>query len=128
MRIWMLAAIATIFGPAVSAFAQGDAGLAQEVAQSIPGLRAGLPKQVDEITTWTGIRAEGSRFVYEMRLSTVVEDARLPALRDAAQRLNQTRLCAEQPIALFLRRGGSMRHIYTDPAGNRFETLVTACP
>ena len=128
MRILMLAAVGALLGLASPAFAQADAALAAEVAEAIPGLRVDLPKQVDEITTWTGIRAEGTRFVYEMRLSTTVEPTQLAATRAAAQRLNQDRLCAQQTITTFIRRGGSMRHIYTDPAGQSFETLVTACP
>ena len=128
MRIWMLAAIGSLLGLAGPGFAQADAQLAAEIAEAIPGLRADLPKPVDEITTWTGIRAEGTRFVYEMRLSTTVERGQLEGMRAAAQQLNQDRLCAQQTIAAFIRRGGGMRHIYTDPAGQSFETVVTACP
>jgi hypothetical protein len=126
--IWAAIAAGLMLAASDQALAQADPALAQEVAAAIPGLRAEIPKQVDEITTLTGVRGDGPRFVYDMRLSVTIASDRLAAVRETAQRLNQTRLCAQAPIVDFVRRGGSMRHIYTDAAGTRFETLVTACP
>jgi len=108
--------------------AQREPTLAELAAQAAEQLRAQLPQRVDEVTTLTNLTAEGTRFIYEMAISAPIPRDRLEAARSAIQAQNQTGLCANAESGAFIRRGGSMRHIYTEAGGARFETLVAACP
>jgi hypothetical protein len=100
---------------------------AAEVAAAVDELRAELPMRVDDLTTLTRIRAEGTRFVYEMTVSRDIPADQVENARQVLQRQNQANLCSNADTRPFLDAGGSMRHVYTDPNGDRFETLVTAC-
>jgi hypothetical protein len=119
---------AALASAAPGAAAQSDPGLAAEVEAAAVQLRAQLPMQVDDLTTAVGIRADGAEFVYDMVVNDTVPREAFRSMRDAVQTANQTNLCAQESIATFIRRGGSMRHIYTNAAGDRFETRVTRCP
>lgn len=123
--VLLLAAASLAAAPAA---AQRDPGLAAEVEAAAATLRRQLPMRVDELTTATGIRADGAEFVYEMRVDDSISREQFRSLRDAVQTANQTNLCGQEPVAAFIRRGGSMRHIYTNAAGDRFETRIVACP
>lgn len=126
-----LALAASALAWAGGAFAQpGSPGRVTpaEVSAAAASLRSQLPMRVDEVTTAVGIRADGAEFVYEMRVDDSVSRERFLGLRDVVETLNQTRLCAEEAVASFIRRGGSMRHIYTNSAGDRFETRIARCP
>ena len=105
-----------------------DAELAEQMAQAVPELRARLPQTTDEITTWTGISAQGTQFIYEFTVSVAIAADRLASVRQLMQDANQTRLCADTAAGALIRRGASMRHIYTDTEGKRIETLITGCP
>ena len=63
-----------------------------------------------------------------MAINEAIPREAVEETRRAMQTENQRRLCDKSNIAAFIRRGGSMRHIYTEQAGRRFETRVTACP
>ena len=108
--------------------AQRQPTLAEETAQAAADLRAKLPQQVDEVTTAVNITAVGTRFVYEMAINTPIPRDRIDAVRAMIQQHNQSTMCANADAGAFIRRGGSMRHVYTAPGGARFETLVVACP
>ena len=108
--------------------AQPQPTLAEELATAATQVRATLPQRIDEITTATGVEARGTELVYQMSLSVEVPQAQQATVRRALQDLNQTRLCNNASISALMQRGGSMRHIYTDRAGYRFETRVVACP
>jgi hypothetical protein len=114
--------------PLHSLAAQPQPALADEMATAVPQLRAMLPKQVDEVTTWTGIAAEGTEFVYEMSVAISVPPEQRAAAERTIQDMNQARLCADPSSGRLIRRGGSMRHRYHDAAGNLFETRVVSCP
>lgn len=123
----LLAAVALALSAPAPAM-QAGAGLAAEVAEAARQLSARLPMRADEITTAFAIRAEGTEFVYDMRVDRPLPDERIDEIRQAIQNLNQTRMCENADIAPFIRRGGSMRHVYTDTAGHRFETRIVRCP
>jgi len=129
LPIRALAAAAAFALAASGAAAQdGPSALAAEVAEAARQLSARLPMQADEITTAVGIRADGAEFVYDMQISQALPADRIEQIRQSAQSLNQSRMCDNAEVAPFIRRGGSMRHIYVDTAGHRFETRVSHCP
>ena len=130
-RALALAAVATaslLASQGLVAQAPPQMTLAEEMTAALPQLRADLPKQVDEVTTWTGIDARGTEFVYEMSVNVTVPAAQIATVGQAIQQANQTRLCADANAGALIRRGASMRHFYTDQGGNRFETRVASCP
>ena len=108
--------------------AQPQPALAEELATAVTELRATLPQRIDEITTTTGVEVRGTELIYQMSLSVEVPQAQRATVRRGLQDLNQSRLCAIPSVNALMQRGGSMRHIYTDRAGYRFETRVVACP
>ena len=126
----LTAIVAALLVPAQALRAQAppQMTLAEEMAAALPQLRAELPKQVDEVTTWTGIDARGTEFVYEMSVNVTVPAAQIATIGQAIQQANQTRLCTDVNAGALIRRGASMRHFYTDQGGNRFETRVASCP
>ena len=131
LRILSRAAVAAallVLPPGLRAQAQPQLTLAEEMEAALPQLRAELPKQVDNVTAWTAIDAIGTEFLYEMSLNFEVPRAQLATLGQAMQAANQARLCADPNAGALIRRGASMRHLYTDQAGNRFETRVVSCP
>ena len=115
-----------LLGAPASLLAQsGD--LAAEAAAAAAAMRATLPIQADSVTTAVAIRAIGTEFVDDMRLSEIVPPEQLEARQREIQERNQARMCQGQ-AGDYIRRGGSMRHVYTDPVGHTFETRVARCP
>jgi hypothetical protein len=121
-----LAALALAGAPA---FAQPQRGgdLAAEAAAAAEELQDQLPLRADDVTTAVSVRAVGTEFVYDMQLSEVVPADRLEERQALIQGRNEVRMC-EGEAGAFIRRGGSMRHVYTDPRGHVFETRVARCP
>ena len=122
----MILALA-LAGASAPLAAQQAMSLEEEAAIAAESLRQKLPMRVDDITTVVGIRADGAEFVYDMRVSEVFEGDHLENARATMQASNQSTMCRGE-AGTFIRRGGSMRHIYTDPNGNQFETRVARCP
>ncbi|HST37113.1 MAG TPA: hypothetical protein VLK25_10855 [Allosphingosinicella sp.] len=99
-----------------------------EVEAAAAQLGRQLPMRVDDVTTAVGIRAEGTAFVYEMVVDDSITREQFRSVKDAVEAANRSNLCAQEEVATFIRRGGSMRHIYRNQAGDRFETRLTSCP
>jgi hypothetical protein len=121
-----LAALALAGAPALSQPQDRD-DLAAQAAAAAEAMQDQLPMRADEVTTAVAIRAVGTEFVYDMQLSEVVPADRLEERQALIQGRNEVRMC-EGDAGAFIRRGGSMRHIYTDPQGHVFETRVARCP
>lgn len=114
--------------PAVAPAAPADPALAGQIATAATELNARTPMTVDQITTLTAVRSEGTEIVYEMTVSQDIPTAQMEAIRQNAQGANQTNLCRDPNAGRLIRMGASMHHYYTDPSGDRFETHVTSCP
>jgi hypothetical protein len=95
--------------------------------QAAADLQDKLPMRVDEVTTAVAVRADGAEFVYDMRLNEILSPSQLEERQRVVQERNQVNMCNGEAGA-FIRRGGAMRHIYTDRDGNQFETRVARCP
>lgn len=114
--------------PAADAGGTSDnPALAAQMSAAAAQLQSTLPMTVDNVTTLTGVRAEGTRFVYSMAVSRDLAPSEIETARQAIQTNNQTNLCRDPNTSRLINMGGSMRHIYTDPNGDSFETLVTSC-
>jgi hypothetical protein len=101
--------------------------LASQMTAAAAQLQSTLPMTVDNVTTLTAVRADGTQFVYEMQISRDLAPGEIENARQLIQAQNQTNLCRDPNTSRLINMGGSMRHIYTDPNGDRFETLVGAC-
>lgn len=124
---FVLAASLALAGAAQPLAAQTRAELAASAEQAAAALRDKLPMEVDAVTTAVDVRADGTEFVYDMRLNETLSPAQLEERQRIVQQRNQLNMCNGEAGA-FIRRGGSMRHIYTDREGNQFETRVARCP
>ena len=99
-----------------------------EVASIATVLGRDLPVALDPVTTVVGVRAEGTQIVANVQVSQPLAMARRDAYVAAIQRLGTQMLCGEaRAFAGFVRRGGSMRLVYTDVAGNVLEATVATC-
>jgi hypothetical protein len=129
MRLFpLLAASLALAGAAAPLLAQPQpADLEAAAEQAAAALRDKLPMQVDAVTTAVGVRADGAQFVYDMRLEEILSPSQLEERQRVVQQRNQANMCNGEAGA-FIRRGGSMRHVYTDREGNQFETRVARCP
>ena len=123
---FVLAASLALAGAAQPLAAQTRAELAASAEQAAAALRDKLPMEVDAVTTAVDVRADGTEFVYDMRLNEILSPAQLEERQRIVQQRNQLNMCNGEAGA-FIRRGGSMRHIYTDREGNQFETRVARC-
>lgn len=101
--------------------------LASQMTAAAAQLQSTLPMTVDNVTTLTAVRAEGTQFVYEMQVSRDLAPSEIENARQLIQAQNQANLCRDANTSRLINMGGSMRHIYTDPNGDRFETLVSSC-
>lgn len=126
MRQICLLALALMSASAPLA-AQQPADLEEAAEQAAIALRDKLPMRVDEVTTAVDVRADGAEFVYDMRLNEILSPTQLEERQRVVQQRNQVNMCNGDAGA-FIRRGGAMRHVYTDRAGNQFETRVARCP
>jgi len=113
--------------PADGGGASADPALAGQMSAAAAQLQSTLPMTVDNVTTLTGVRAEGTQFVYEMAISRDIATGDIETARQAIQTQNQTNLCRDPNTSRLINMGGSMRHRYTDPNGDSFETLVSSC-
>ncbi len=100
-------------------------GLAAEMSLAVEQMRPQLPIVVDNMTTLTGVRAEGTEFVYEMTLTQQLPVGAEQA-RQAMQTSNQRNICSNPQTSALINRGASMRHVYNG-GGASFETRVTSC-
>jgi len=118
----------TVGDKPVATAAPADPALAGQIATAAAELNQRTPMTVDQITTLTGVRSQGTEIVYEMAISQDIPSAQMETIRQTAQAGNQANLCRDPNAGRLIRMGASMSHYYTDPSGDRFETHVTACP
>ena len=127
MRQAKLLFAALALAAAVPLSAQQPLDLEQAAEEAAIALRDKLPMQVDQVTTAVAVRADGAEFVYDMRLNEILSPTQLEERQRVVQQRNQVNMCNGDAGA-FIRRGGAMRHVYTDREGNQFETRVARCP
>lgn len=113
--------------PAAPAPSAGQS-LAAEIADAVAVMRVGLPRQVDTVSTLTGIRSEGTTVYYEMSINQDVSAAELRAMRPALQADLQRTMCADPDTSRLIRQGATLNHRYTDPSGDRVDLGVSSCP
>lgn len=108
--------------------AAANPALAAEMRTAAEQLSASLPMRVNDVTTLTAFRAEGTEYIYDMAVSRDIAPAEIDKARQTIQANNQANLCRDPNTSRLIAMGGTMTHRYTDPNGDGFETRVTACP
>ena len=136
---WLLPWFAVVhIGPAIKLLVQAGEVLdgiqptntaATMQGQSVPGvfempLHGGTSGNANTVTV-----PEGYTFqqVFE-RLERDLGADELPALRRVQAASDPIAMCADATIAYLIGLGARLRLVYTDAAGDRFETLVDNCP
>jgi len=102
--------------------------LEAQIAAAVSQLNSSTPVTVDAITTLTRVTSSGTEIVYEMAVSQNAPPGRLDAISSASQTGNQANLCRDPNASRLINMGASMRHVYTMPSGERWETRVSSCP
>jgi hypothetical protein len=122
--------ITTCAAPAPPAVPPPGTGgsLADEIAAAVEVMRIGLPRQVDSVSTLTGIRSEGTTVYYEMSINQDVSPAELRTMRPGIQADLQRTMCADPDTSRLIRQGATLNHRYTDPSGDRVDLGVSSCP
>lgn len=105
-----------------------DAQLRELVAALVEQARPQTPLRLDAERVWTGVRADGADIVYEVAIERDLGADELPALRRVQAAADPIAMCADATVAYLIGLGARLRLIYTDAAGDRFETLVDNCP
>ena len=108
--------------------ADPSTALAAEIASAVETMRIGLPRQVDSITTLTGIRSEGTTVYYEMSMNQDLSASELRDMRPGLQADFQRTLCTNPESSRLIRWGATIRHRYTDPSGDQVEIAADSCP
>jgi hypothetical protein len=99
-----------------------SSGIEEENAKALVQLRTELPKKIDETTTLTWARSEGTKLIYENRVA--IDGARLDDATKGKLRHAVTRNVCEAPSTRrMLDRGGSFEYVYTDIAGKPLTTI-----
>ena len=101
--------------------------LAAQMTQAAQQISSQLPIRADAMTSVTGIRAEGTEFVYQMSIEQALPMS-VEAAQARMQTNNQSNLCNDPRTSQLIRMGGSMRHEYRSTDGKTFQTRVTSCP
>jgi len=102
--------------------------LEYKIAEATHQMQGQLPMRVDDVTTLTGVRHEGTNIIYEMSVDRELSADELQAAPGQMQANNQRNMCGQPPTLELIRMGASLTHRYTDKAGHHFETRVSACP
>jgi hypothetical protein len=84
-----------------------------------------LPKKVDEITTLTGVRAEGATLVYVNRVDVDAVDVDIPAGFKALAVEVHKKNCANKNMATTMTFGGIFKYEYYDKNGKYLSTITT---
>jgi GYF domain 2 len=102
--------------------AKSSSVIEEENAKALAKLRAELPKKIDETTTLTGVKSEGTKFIYENRVA--IDDARVDdATKGKLRRSVSKNVCEAPSTRRILDLGGSFRYVYTDIAGKPLITI-----
>lgn len=102
--------------------------LEYQIAEATHQLERQLPMRVDDVTTLTGVRHEGTNIIYEMSIDRELAPEDLQSAPGQMQASNQNTICTQPATQQLIRMGASLTHRYTDKAGHHFETRVTSCP
>ena len=109
---------------------EGASDVEQRNAKILGQLRAELPKKIDEMTTLTWVKSEGTKLIYENRVA--VEAAKLDdAMKGKLRHSVITNVCGATGTRKILALGGSFQYVYADLAGKPLMTIDVAksnCP
>lgn len=98
----------------------------EKVSKAVVQIReqSDLPKQVDSVTTWTGVEAEGNAIHYDYRVSSSVDPASITesAIRDSVG----PTLCSNSDTKELLDQDVDMRYTYAfDGSSKTLDTTFT---
>lgn len=101
-----------------------EAGLAEAVRQ----INAEVPIAIDELTTVTAARVQGSRIQYRYEISTEYSAAQIAQFRQYASTQNRQSICGNSETRSLIELGGEIEYVYYGP-GDRylFSTPITSC-
>lgn len=105
-----------------------EAQLRELVSALVEQARPQTPLRLDSERVWTGVRADGVEIIYDVTIERDLGADELPALRRVQAASDPIAMCADATIAYLIGLGARLRLVYTDAAGDRFETLVGNCP
>jgi hypothetical protein len=111
-----------------SLFGHGTSRLERELGQAAELINRRAPIRVDEVTTLTGARAEGSLFTYQYSLSEDIPTERIREAEQLLQRDIGARLCADPNMGRAVREGAVISADYRDPSGDRLHITFRSCP
>lgn len=101
-----------------------EAGLAEAARQ----INAQVPISIDELTTVTAARVQGSRIQYRYELSREFSAAQIAQFRQFASTQNPESICGNAETRSLINLGGEIEYVYYGP-GDRylFSTPITSC-
>ena len=123
----LLATLAAAAIPLAGCGKPGD-DLEYKIAEATHQMQGQLPMRVDDVTTLTAVRHEGTNIIYEMSVDRELSADELQTATGQMQASNQSNMCGQPPTLELIRMGASLTHRYTDKAGHHFETRVSSCP
>jgi hypothetical protein len=102
--------------------------LEAQLAQAVRQVNAEVPIVIDELTTMTAARGQGTRIQYRYEISTEFSSSQIAQFRQYASNQNQQTICARPETRRLIDLGGEIEYVYYGP-GDRylFSTAITGC-
>jgi hypothetical protein len=105
----------------------GTARLERELKIGAETLNRSVPQRVDDVTTLTGARAQGTEFTYLYSLNQEIPPERMQATQADIERVIKPRLCADPNLRNVVDRGATISAEYSDPSGDRIRITIRSC-
>ncbi|MGJ8536207.1 MAG: hypothetical protein ACSHW2_03575 [Parasphingopyxis sp.] len=105
-----------------------NSGLEAGLAEAARQINAQVPISIDELTTVTAARVQGSRIQYRYELSREFSAAQIAQFRQFASTQNPESICGNAETRSLINLGGEIEYVYYGP-GDRylFSTPITSC-
>jgi len=115
-------------GPPATNPRPANPGLEAGLAEAVRQINTQVPITIDELTTVTAARVQGSRIQYRYEISTEFSAAQIAQFRQYASTQNQQSICGTAETRSLIDLGGEIEYVYYGP-GDRylFSTPITAC-
>lgn len=102
--------------------------LEAQLAEAVRQVNAGGPIVIDEMTTMTAARSQGTRIQYRYEISRELNAAQVRQFQNIATNQNQRAICTRPETRQLIDLGGEIEYVYYGP-GNRFlfSTPIVGC-
>jgi hypothetical protein len=101
---------------------------ARMVSAAAEEIRPQLPVQVDDVTTFTAVEADGARLILTGTIARDLPSTSLLEAENELQRTQTAQSCMNPQARRAIAAGARIEYRYTDASGDRLRSEVLVCP